>query len=98
MTCLEESCDRDAAVRGLCAMHYQRERRAGHFTTTLRHRVAVVDPEVWSATTKAVDYRLRIQAACARVRQARIALTAAPGSLPMTVDELLASALQELEL
>lgn len=50
----------------------------------------------WDAAAAAVDYRLRIEAARARINQARIALTAPPGALP-PVDELLRDALDVLD-
>ena len=50
----------------------------------------------WDAAAAAVDYRLRIEAARARINQARIAMTAPPGALP-PVDELLRDALDVLE-
>ena len=74
MTCSIQGCANEAAVRGLCRMHYMRARRTGDATRTRRRGPKpkpFVDPEL-DRTEGQVITELRRQLAQAKSRVAEL--------------------------
>ncbi len=82
--------------RGLCHKHYQAARTHGTLPPPLREQANSIGPNraTWDAHAHAADYRCRMVAAGARIRQALIALDAPGVGSP---HDLLADALAELD-
>jgi hypothetical protein len=93
MRCGFDPCTSGAEVRGFCRKHYDHMRHTGQLETTV-HKSS--NPN-WEIVAVTAGYRLRLEAAKAKVIQALLISSHPDKVFPQTLEEVLMQALVELE-
>lgn len=93
MRCGFDSCISGAEVRGYCRKHYDHMRHTGQLEVT----VTKGRSPMWEPVAVTATYRLKIEAAKAKVTQALAIVSHPDRTFPQTLEEVLMQALEELE-
>lgn len=93
MRCGFDPCTDSAKVRGFCRKHYDIMRHSGQLAVSVHKSVS----PMWEPLEITANYRLRLEAAKAKVTQALLISSHPDKVFPQTLKEVLDQALEELE-
>jgi DNA-binding sugar fermentation-stimulating protein len=93
MRCGFDPCTSGAEVRGFCRKHYDHMRNTGQLEMTVHKSRSIW----WEPVAVTANYRLKLEAAKAKVTQALLISSHPDKVFPQTLEEVLMQALEELE-
>lgn len=93
MRCGFDPCIKNAEIRGFCKQHYNHMRHTGQLELTVHKSRS----PMWEPVAVTANYRLRLEAAKAKVTQALLIHSHPDKIFPQTLEEVLKQALEELE-